>query len=298
MNKVRFTLNILAVLIFTLACASLSQAQVRTWVSGVGDDLNPCSRTAPCKTFSKAHSVTSANGEINALDAGGYGTVTITKSITIDGGEAFSSILAAGVTGVIINAPGGHIVLRNLFINGAGTGVDGIKVLQAASVTVENVKILGFTGQGVDWSPSTADGILTVRNLTASSCIGGGVSVINTSGFGRVSIENSTFHRGAFGVKAGGLGIVTVTDSTATATTDGFLSSGGGAQLNLDRCVSTHNTNGVKVDGGAAARISNCNISTNITNGLRIISGIIESYGNNMIRGNPFNDASTPVGQS
>lgn len=298
MNKVRFTLSFLAVVIFTLTCASLSQAQSRTWVSGVGDDLNPCSRTAPCKTFSKAHSVTTANGEINVLDAGGYGTVSITKSITIDGGEAFSSILASLTTGITVNIAGGHVTLRNLYINGAGTGFDGIRILQAASVRVENVKILNFGQQGIDWMPSTADGILTVKNVTIANCTGGGISVVNTSGFGRTSIENSTFHRGAFGVKAGGNGIVTVTDSTATGATDGFLSTGGGAQLNLDRCVATHNTNGVKVDLGAAARISNCQISTNITNGLRIVSGIIETYGTNMIRGNPFNDVSTPVGQS
>jgi hypothetical protein len=298
MNKLRITMKILVLLIFTVTCASFAQAQTRTWVSGVGDDLNPCSRTAPCKTFSKAHSVTTAGGEVNVLDAGGYGAVTITKSITIDGSERFSSILASGTTGVIINAPGAHVILRNLHINGVGTGVDGIRVTQAASVEIENVKILNFTGQGVDWAPTTADGILTVKNASISGCTGGGISVVNTSGFGRTSIENSSFHRGAFGVRAGGLGIVTVTDSVATAATDGFLANAGGAQLNLDRCVSTHNTNGVKVDLGAAARISNCNISTNVTNGLRIVSGIIETYGTNHIRGNPFDDAATPVGQT
>lgn len=298
MKKIRITLNILAVLVFTVVCASLAQAQVRTWVSGVGNDANPCSRTAPCQTFSKAHSVTSAGGEINAIDAGGFGTLTITKSITIDGGESYSSILTGVNTGIIVNAPGGHVILRNLSINGNNTGVDGIRVLQAASVKIENVVIFNFPGQGIDWQPTTADGILTVRNATITGCTGGGIEADNTSGAGRVSIEHSTFHRGAFGVRAGASVIVTVTDSTANATTDGFLANGGGAQLNLERCVATNNTNGVKVDGGAAIRISNCNISNNITNGLRVVSGIIETYGSNMIRGNPLNDASTPVGQT
>ena len=63
---------------------SLAHAQAtRTWVSGVGDDANPCSRTAPCKTFAGAISKTAAGGEINVLDPGGFGAVTITKSITI-----------------------------------------------------------------------------------------------------------------------------------------------------------------------------------------------------------------------
>src|SRR5437016_8602977 len=96
MNKFRLTFNILAIAIFTFAFASIAQAQAtRTWVSGVGDDVNPCSRTAPCKTFAGAISKTAMGGEINALDSGGFGSVTITKSITID---------CSGVMGGIIGS--------------------------------------------------------------------------------------------------------------------------------------------------------------------------------------------------
>src|SRR5437868_13649591 len=100
MNKFRFTLNVLAIAIFTFAFASMAQAQAtRTWVSGVGDDANPCSRTAPCKTFAGAISKTAAQGEINCLDPGGFGVVTITKAITI---------ACEGVTaGVLTNAANG-----------------------------------------------------------------------------------------------------------------------------------------------------------------------------------------------
>jgi parallel beta helix pectate lyase-like protein len=299
MNKVRFSLNLLAVFVFTIAFASIAQAQAsRTWVSGVGDDADPCSRTAPCKTWSSAFSKTTTGGEINSIDSGGFGTLNITKSITIDGGESFSSSLAALTTGFIINAPGAHITIRNVSIDGAGNGTDGIRVLQAASVVVENVKIFGFTGQGIDWAPTSADGFLTVKNVSISQCTGGGISVANTSGFGRVSIEKSTFHRGAFGIKAGTNAVITVSESVANGATDGFLANGVGAQMNLDRCTATQNTNGIKVDNGAAIRISNCLISLNVTNGLRIVFGIIESYGTNMIRGNPLNDAPTPVLES
>src|SRR5438105_15149189 len=100
MNKFRFTINALAIAIFTFAFASFTQAQAtRTWVSGVGDDVNPCSRTAPCKTFAGAISKTASPGEIDALDPGGYGAVTITKSITIDGAGTLASILASGTVG-------------------------------------------------------------------------------------------------------------------------------------------------------------------------------------------------------
>src|SRR5918911_118326 len=141
MTKIRFTLKIFAFLAFTLACASAAQAQAtRTWVSGVGDDANPCSRTAPCKTFAGAISKTADGGEIDALDPGGFGTVTITKSITIDGGGTLASILAAGTNGVNVNdsnsgAPMTKIVtLRNLSINGATTGLVGVNISSARNV--------------------------------------------------------------------------------------------------------------------------------------------------------------------
>src|SRR2546426_6768037 len=96
----RPSLKILIVLCFTFAFCSLAQAQAtRTWVSGVGDDANPCSRTAPCKTFAGAISKTFIGGEIDALDPGGFGAVTITKSITIDGAGTLASILSSGVNG-------------------------------------------------------------------------------------------------------------------------------------------------------------------------------------------------------
>src|ERR671935_826139 len=107
MNKMRLMLNMLAVFALCLLCSSLAQAQAtRTWVSGVGDDVNPCSRTAPCKTFAGAISKTAINGEIDVLDPGGFGAVTITKSITIDGSGTFASVLAAGTNGIIINGAG------------------------------------------------------------------------------------------------------------------------------------------------------------------------------------------------
>src|SRR6266498_3500884 len=113
MSKFRFTLNILAVAAFLLTVTSMANAQAsRTWVSGVGDDANPCSRTAPCKTFAGAISKTAAGGEIDCLDPGGFGAVTITKSITIDCHEVFASILNAGTNG--INIPSKRSWMRSI----------------------------------------------------------------------------------------------------------------------------------------------------------------------------------------
>src|SRR2546421_996505 len=160
MNKFRFTLMALAMLAFTLMISSSAQAQAtRTWVSGVGDDANPCSRTAPCKTFAGAISKTAVDGEIDALDSGGFGAVTITKAITIDGDSNLAGILAAGTTGVLVNitaTSGSNVVeLRNLSINGAGTGTNAIRIISSfagTKVFIEKCVIFGFragNGRGI-----------------------------------------------------------------------------------------------------------------------------------------------------
>src|SRR5246500_1236879 len=104
----------------------------RTWVSGVGDDANPCSRTAPCKTWAGAISKTATGGEIDALDPGGFGALTITKSITIDGGGGrVASTLVAGTNGFVVQSGAGSVVIiRNMRINGllnsGNAGLNGI----------------------------------------------------------------------------------------------------------------------------------------------------------------------------
>src|SRR5215469_4372553 len=109
-------------LLMLSACACLARAQAtRTWISGVGDDANPCSRTAPCKTWAGAISKTAAYGEIDALDPGGFGSLTITKSITIDGGPNAGGISASGTYGITINALSTDVVtIRNLNIECLG----------------------------------------------------------------------------------------------------------------------------------------------------------------------------------
>src|SRR6185295_13986560 len=127
---------LISALALMLPIAEPAQAQAsRTWVSGVGDDANPCSRTAPCKTFPGAISKTAAKGEINVLDPGGFGAVTITKAMTIVSESFHSGVHAPGINGVIINAGANDtVVLRGLNLDGLGSGVAGIKVLKAGAV--------------------------------------------------------------------------------------------------------------------------------------------------------------------
>src|SRR5437660_6394812 len=148
--------NLFAALCLLIFGTVMMQAQAsRTWVSGVGDDANPCSRTAPCKTFAGAISKTAAGGEIDALDPGGFGAVTITKAITIDGGGMLAGVLVSGTNGIVVNAGVNDVItLRGLDINGIGTGLNGIRFLAGAGLNVENSVIFKFTTAGIDFEPN------------------------------------------------------------------------------------------------------------------------------------------------
>jgi hypothetical protein len=188
MNKLRLAFRAVLFVSITLTLVSLTQAQVtRTWVSGVGDDANPCSRTAPCKTFAGAISKTAMGSEISVLDSGGFGSVTITKSITIDGSGALGSILAAGTTGIKIQITdtadtAKSVRLRGLSINGASTGINGVDVVAANKVSIEGCVIDGFTVNGIN----VAAGGVFVRNTTIRNNKVG----INVAGNGQVAITD------------------------------------------------------------------------------------------------------------
>jgi hypothetical protein len=187
--------------------AAPAQAQAtRTWVSGVGDDANPCSRTAPCKTFAGAISKTAALGEINCLDPGGFGAVTITKSISIICDTGTAGVLVSGTNGIIINVPNAtdKVELQGLDIEGLGTGLDGVKIIGTGKIFIRNVRINNFTGNGVN-SVGTANANVTIVDSYITNCAGGfnlaGAS--NANQFGtllRTVVANNT----SFSVQANG----------------------------------------------------------------------------------------------
>ena len=148
---------LLALAAFAFVAAPASAQASRTWVSALGDDANPCSRTAPCKTFAGAISKTSAGGEINCLDPGGYGSVTITKSIAIICDNTIGGIAATnGTDGVIVNAqPTDQVLLSGLDINGVSSGAIGIRVMAAKGVVIRNTIVMGFAGRGISAEGST-----------------------------------------------------------------------------------------------------------------------------------------------
>src|SRR5216110_1991017 len=184
------------IFILTMAIAAFANAQAtRTWVSGVGDDVNPCSRTAPCKTFAGAISKTASPGIINCLDPGGFGAVTITKSIMIDCTGTLGSVLSSGVQGIIINAlTTDKIILRNIDISGAGTtlGTNGVNVIQAQSVQLQGVYIETYSARGVETTNSSNAIGLFVEDCKIQNVGQQGVLALSTAtGTTKVTVSNS-----------------------------------------------------------------------------------------------------------
>src|SRR5262249_32467858 len=173
-------LSLIAALVFLLAHAAPAAAQAtRTWVSGLGDDANPCSRTAPCKTFAGAISKTAPGGEISVLDPGGFGAVTITKSISIvNDGVGVAGILVAGTNGIVINAGAADVInLRGIIIDGQTTGLAGINFIAGGSLNVQNCVIKNFksgVAAGLNFAPgvtsqfSVQDTVFTNNGTTSA----------------------------------------------------------------------------------------------------------------------------------
>ncbi|HZM99495.1 MAG TPA: hypothetical protein VFB70_08880 [Pyrinomonadaceae bacterium] len=300
MSKVRFTFNILAVAIFTLAVVSVAQAQAtRTWVSGVGDDVNPCSRTAPCKTYAGAISKTAKDGEISTLDPGGFGAVTITKSITINGGnggQGYGSILAALVNGIIINITDPADVRKSvkldwLNINGASSGLDGIRWIAGNTLHIENTLIDGFTGDGIDVAfGALSNTAFSMRNVTIRNCVGAGVKMnANSTGTTGFTFNNIQITKCGNAIDAQNGSRGTVTGSTLALSTNGVSATEGASntEVNLVDTTISSNVTGLNVAGSAVARIARCLITQNVTS----LTGTVDTGNNNTIMGNTNNNA-------
>ncbi|MCQ4164585.1 right-handed parallel beta-helix repeat-containing protein [Tahibacter harae] len=289
-----------ALLLLCTLFSSAAYAQAtRTWVSGVGDDVNPCSRTAPCKTFAGAISKTAAGGTINAIDPAGYGAVTITKAITIDGGGTMASILSAGTNGIIVNAGvNDNVVLRNIVIEGVGTGLNGIRFLNGKSLLVENVTITNVTTLGIDAATNIASQ-LVVRNTSISGAGSGGIGMTpGAAGSLDALIDSSNFSRNGFGVQAKARSKVVVRNSTAANNTSSGFNLTGAATMTLDNCVASGSTGtGLNASGaGAILTLTRSSVLNNATGLSPNFGAVIQSTGDNRVIGNGFSTPPTPVG--
>jgi hypothetical protein len=251
---------LLSTCLLALVAVTAQGQAVRTWVSGVGDDANPCSRTAPCKTWAGAISKTAVCGEIDALDPGGFGAVTITKSITLDGGGGIvASVLHSGVNGIVISIGSNDIcnntvILRNLSINGSGgasgaTGLSSIKLLGsfATQLHVENCTIQ-HSQRGIDIQSAVAGSSLYTEN---------------------VEIRHTTVHGIDINPGAGATVNLSLNDTRVTQSTGAGLKAEHDVKGTVSRCNFSHNANGVSVDAASVKlTLAHSILSENSTNGL------------------------------
>jgi hypothetical protein len=294
-----------------LSSAAFGQA-TRTWVSGVGDDVNPCSRTAPCKTLAGAISKTAAGGEINAIDPGGFGAVTIGKSLTIDLASTEGGVLAAG-NGIVVNATATDVVvLRGLDIFGVNPPINGIRFLAGAALHVQSCRIKRFNAtnsNGILFAPGGASELFvsdTLISENGNGTTGAGIQIQPTAtGSAKVALNRVYANDNVVGIRAqGDAGTGTINVSIVDSETSGnsfhgvvAQSDGPLVQMMVDHTTSSQNgADGILAIHGANAiiRLSNSNITGNVTGTLVQNSAQILSYNNNRINGNTNDGADPP----
>lgn len=291
--------RILLVIALCVLLVGVAEGQAtRTWVSGVGDDANPCSRTAPCKTYAGAISKTAAGGEISVLDPGGYGAVTITKSIMIQGTGTLASALNSSVNGVVVNGSGVIVVLRDLAINGAGStlGVNGVRFINGSKLVLERVSIQNQSNHCVAIE-NTATVHLT--DVTLSNCSGAGFSAQPTSPPKTINsyLNNVRVIQNGSGVTISNGGTAHIFNSViAQSTNAGVTAIGDFAASTINILNSSVSANGTGIIAGnnTTTRLSNSYVTNNTTGFTVFGTGGIISFQNNTIVGN--GGSQTPTG--
>jgi hypothetical protein len=268
-------------------------------VSGVGDDANPCSRTAPCKTFAGAISKTAAKGEINCLDPGGFGGVTITKSLAIKCHYTEGGVLVSGTNAIVVNAATtDRVILKGLDINGLGTGLNGIRVLQARSVRVLDSEVYGFVRNGIDVENNTGT---TARVSVDRSHIhdntGNGVLVAPVgSGAGRVVLRDNQIDDNGCGVTGAQFGADPAFVFTTRCGTNNTNANTAAAVITaINNGIADSERQAVFSNGTSAiTRIGLNRISGSTGVALQAVNfGGILTWGNNMVAANPGGDGAT-----
>jgi hypothetical protein len=282
------------------------------YVSGTGIDSGACQRDAPCLTFGYALNVTAAGGEINCLDAAGYGIVTVNKSISIVCGYAETGVLAASVNGFIIDAPAGSkVTLAGQDIECAGTGINGIEMigvgvtLHVHKTQIRNCR--GVGGNGILIAPSSGlakvfvdDSYITNNGAAVANA---GIMIRPTGGASanvsvyRVQFDGNT--NGVFADGSGGAGPSNVSVSNSALSHSSYnglaiASSGGAFVATIDKSTISFNAGvGAAVaNRSATLRIGSSTIVSNVT-GVSNVGGTLQSFGNNIVTGNL--SAGTPM---
>jgi hypothetical protein len=296
----RFLVVAGAMISLLLTCSAASAQASRTWVSGVGDDVNPCSRTAPCKTFAGAISKTAVNGEINCLDNGGFGAVTITKSISLDCHDLIGSILYSGTNGINIAFDSfaatdtrKTVNLRGLMLQGFDSGIIGVRIFGAGTGSLVNVEDCLITGNFASTAAGIADqrtsgGTLTVLKTTIRNM---GAVGLTTAGTTKTTLSDVRILNSNTGVLIAGSASVQVTRSVIAINSTSGLTTQGSGTLIMNTSQITNNGTGIIQSGGTVI-ISNNDFSFNGAG----FTGTVQSYTNNRFSNNNTIGTVTPIG--
>jgi hypothetical protein len=205
-----------------LSAAPAQATNARSFISSTGSDANPCTRALPCRTLQTAHNNTAASGEINFLDPAGYGTLTITKAISIvnDGVGSAGVLVTSGAIGITINAGMNDAInLRGLIIEGTGVGSVGIQFNSGGSLTIGNSVIRGLTNGGIRIDSTTSSKLVVSNTLIADNNPSAAGIVLHPIGAVKVDaalnrveiINNASYGLFATGVDGSGVRVV-ITD--------------------------------------------------------------------------------------
>lgn len=296
MKKLHIHLMMPIIAVFIFGGNNIFAQASRTWVSGVGDDVNPCSRTAPCKTFAGAFSKTAAGGEISVLNPGNYGSIIISKAITLRGDGILGSIIFSAGNGITVNAAATDVVtIHGITFNGVGTGSTAIQYNSGGKLHIEDCAINGFTSAGIS-ATLAGKGLLSVKNtsITATTVsTGTGLNLTSSADTLAVSLDHVSLQGLSVGLSASSNVVATIANSIITKNTTAVLANNNG-NINLESCMITNNTTGINsVSANSTIRLSNNNISDNTT-ALSANAGKIISFGNNKAAGNT--NPSAPAG--
>jgi hypothetical protein len=306
------------VLAATLPITSARAQLARSFVSAAcGSDSNLCTRNSPCRSFQRAHDLTDPGGEIDTLDPGGYGIVTITKSISIVSGLGEAGVLVPSAqTGITINAgPSDVVNLRGLLVEGASVGATGIRFLAGSALNIEKCVVRNLTADGIDFLPNSSVSINKASNLAVSDSYVAntfnGIDVaptgsgIVTATFNRVEVYNSSFGYLIDGSGSSGTVNAVATDSVAgnngfngfSATSQATGPAPAPTSLTVVRSTAIENGWGLNADNGATIRVGQSTIVGNF-NGWLANLGTVQSYGDNRIDGNQSHNSAPPTIQS
>lgn len=284
--------------------SSVGFGQVRTWVSPTGLDSNPCTLQQPCRNFAAAIAAVAADGEVVALSSAGYGSVIITKAVSVIAPAGVHAAIAPTTGNGVTVAAGNsdHVVLRNLYLNAQGAE-EGIDVDSAAAVFVENSVVSGFLFEGIRFDPSTTGARLYVRSTVVRRSGSHGILVSGGTGLG-VTIDSVQLHQNLIGlfvfnaqvtirqsVASGGESAgwwahtgtkVLIEDSVSTSNATGFLADDSGIMI-MARCAASSNTAGVSAHTSGLIYISDSTVTANTTGVSTATGGVVSSRGNNTL---------------